>query len=158
MAPAIAFNALFAAIPLLLVAASVAAFVYGTDAGLERAYDAVALYAPQLHDLVANNLDAIVRYRGISGAIGLSGALAWFGAFAWFKKGLGWGDVKLAGATGAALGWPLTMTAVACISLVGALQAVVSVMWRDTAEKKREGLPYAVAIALGAAWAIWWEH
>lgn len=94
----------------------------------------------------------------ISGAIGLAGALAWFGAFAWFKKGLGWGDVKLAGATGAALGWPLTMTAVACISLVGALQAVVSVMWHDTAEKKREGLPYAVAIALGAVWAIWWEH
>jgi len=78
MAPAIAFNALFAAIPLLLVAASVAAFVYGTNEGLERAYDAVALYAPQLHDLVANNLDAIVRYKGISGAIGLI-ALAWSG-------------------------------------------------------------------------------
>ena len=94
----------------------------------------------------------------LSGAIGLAGALAWFGAFAWFKKGLGWGDVKLAGATGAALGWPLTMTAVACISLVGALQAVVSVMWNDKAETKREGIPYAVAIALAAAWAIWWEH
>lgn len=94
----------------------------------------------------------------LSGVLGLAAGLAWFGAFALFKKGLGWGDVKLAGATGAALGWPLMMTGIACISLVGAAQAVVSVLWNEKAEKKREGLPYAIAIALGAAWAIWWQR
>ena len=83
--------------------------------------------------------------------------LAWFGAFAAFKKGLGWGDVKLACATGAALGWPLMMTGIACISLAGALQAIVSVLWHEKSQQPR-GLPYAVAIALGAAWAIWWQR
>ncbi len=94
----------------------------------------------------------------LSGALGLALGLGWFGAFAYFKKGLGWGDVKLAGATGAALGGPLMMTGIACISLVGAAQAIVSMLWNEKAEKKREGIPYAVAIALGAAWAIWWQR
>jgi prepilin peptidase CpaA len=94
----------------------------------------------------------------VSGAIGFALGLGWFGAFAFFKKGLGWGDVKLAGATGAALGWPLMMTGIACISLVGAAQAVVSMLWNDKADKKRDGIPYAVAIALGTAWAIWWQR
>jgi membrane protein len=78
MAQALAFNVLFAAIPLLLVAAALLAFVYGTTEGIARANDAISLYAPQLQDLVANNLDAIVRYRGLSGTIGLI-ALAWSG-------------------------------------------------------------------------------
>jgi membrane protein len=78
MAQALAFNVLFATIPLLLVVAALLAFIYGTNEGIARANDAISLYAPQFQDLVSNNLDAIVRYRGVSGAIGLI-TLAWSG-------------------------------------------------------------------------------
>ncbi len=78
LAQALAFNVLFAAIPLLLVGVALIAFIYGTDAGIVRANNAIALYAPQLQDLVANNLDAVVRYRGLTGVIGLL-TLAWSG-------------------------------------------------------------------------------
>ena len=78
LAQALAFNVLFAAIPLLLVGVALIAFVYGTDEGIARANEAIGLYAPQLQDLVANNLDAVVRYKGLTGAIGLL-TLAWSG-------------------------------------------------------------------------------
>jgi membrane protein len=78
MAAALAFNVLFATIPLLLVAVSLLAYVYGTDEGIARANAAIGLYAPQFEELIANNLDAAVRYRGLSGAIGLI-TLAWSG-------------------------------------------------------------------------------
>jgi membrane protein len=78
MAAALAFNVLFATIPLLLVAVSIIAYVYGTDEGIQRANSAISLYAPEFESLVANNLDAAVRYRGVSGAIGLV-TLAWSG-------------------------------------------------------------------------------
>lgn len=78
MAAALAYNVLFATIPLLLVAVALLAFVYGTDEGIARANDAIRLYAPEFRDLVANNLEAAVRYRGLSGAIGLI-TLAWSG-------------------------------------------------------------------------------
>jgi membrane protein len=78
LAQALAFNVLFAAIPLLLVGVALIAFVFGTDEGIARANEAIGLYAPQLQDLVANNLDAVVRYKGLTGAIGLL-TLAWSG-------------------------------------------------------------------------------
>ena len=78
MAQAIAFTALFALLPLTLVAVAMLAFVYGTDEGITRAHAVIELYLPQIQDLVANNLDAIVRYRGVTGIIGLLG-LVWSG-------------------------------------------------------------------------------
>ena len=38
----------------------------------------------------------------LSGLAGLAATVAWFGAFALSKKGMGWGDMKLAGVMGAA--------------------------------------------------------
>lgn len=78
MAQAIAFTAVFALVPLTLVAVTVLAFVYGTDEGIARAHAVIQLYVPQLQDLVANNLDAIVRYRSVTGIVGLLG-LVWSG-------------------------------------------------------------------------------
>ncbi len=78
MAPAIAYNVLFAAIPLTLVAVAVLAFIYGDDEGLRRGRAAIDEYAPQLRDLLAQNLEAVVRYRGITGVIGLV-TLIWSG-------------------------------------------------------------------------------
>jgi membrane protein len=78
MAQAIAFTALFALLPLTLVAVAMLAFIYGTDQGLARAHAVIQLYVPQIQDLIADNLNAIVRYRGVTGIIGLLG-LVWSG-------------------------------------------------------------------------------
>jgi membrane protein len=78
---AIAFTALFALIPLTLVAVAVLSFVYGTDEGIAKGHAVIQLYVPQLQDLIANNLDAVVRYRTVSGTIGLLGLI-------WSGKGL----------------------------------------------------------------------
>ncbi len=107
----------------------------------------------------------------VSGLLGLLGAAGWFGAFALGKKGLGWGDVKLAAVMGAVLGVPSTLTAVLFTSVAGAFQAVVSLIWRgdlsDTvrgvlaqdrsAELSKRHIPYGVAIALGSLGAMWWD-
>jgi membrane protein len=78
MAQAIAYTALFALVPLSLLAVAMLAFVYGTDEGMTRANEAIQAYVPALGDLLSNNLAAIVKFRGFSGAIGLI-ALAWSG-------------------------------------------------------------------------------
>jgi membrane protein len=78
MAQAIAYTALFALVPLTLVGVAMLAFVYGTTDGIERAHAVIQLYLPQIQDLVAANLDAIVRYRGLTGAVGAVG-LVWSG-------------------------------------------------------------------------------
>lgn len=108
----------------------------------------------------------------LSGLAGLGATVAWFGAFALANKGMGWGDVKLAGVMGAALGMPLTLAAMVFVSVAGAFQAIVSLIWagalsdtvRSVLAKKVEGdstpkrhIPYGVAIALGSAWAMWWD-
>jgi prepilin peptidase CpaA len=107
----------------------------------------------------------------VAGLLGLVGAAGWFGAFALRKKGLGWGDVKLAGVVGATLGGPLSLAAVLFISLAGAFQAVVSLIWQgdlsdtvrgvlgaegSTNTPKRQ-IPYGVAIAIGSLGAMWWD-
>lgn len=114
----------------------------------------------------------------ISGAVSALGAAAIFVLFAW-KGRFGWGDVKLMAAVGAAFGYPTVMAALIFISLAGAAQAVVTLLWRGegmavvrgAAERwgrflKRapaaqvqplRGIPYGVAIALGSFWAMWWE-
>ncbi|MDP1830320.1 MAG: A24 family peptidase [Archangium sp.] len=108
----------------------------------------------------------------LSGLAGLGATVLWFGAFALSKKSMGWGDVKLAGVMGAALGMPLTLAAMVFVSVAGAFQAIVSLIWagalsdtvRSVLAKKVEGdstpkrhIPYGVAIALGSAWAMWWD-
>ncbi|WP_163870659.1 A24 family peptidase [Myxococcus eversor] len=94
---------------------------------------------------------------------------------------MGWGDVKLMGGVGAVLGFPASMAAAAFISLAGAAQAVVSLLWQgavwdtvsaalrrwavrlhlarsDAQPAARRHIPYGVAIALGTFWALWWQH
>lgn len=110
----------------------------------------------------------------LSGLAGLGATVLWFGAFALAKKGMGWGDVKLAGVMGATLGMPLTLAAMVFVSLAGALQAIVSLIWvgalsdtvRRVLARKVDGpdanpvkrsIPYGVAIALGSFWAMWWD-
>lgn len=114
----------------------------------------------------------------VSGLLGSACAGGIFSFFA-LRKRMGWGDVKLVAVVGAAFGWPSIVAALVFISLVGAAQAVLSLLltgqtlpWlqesaRRIASRFRRGpkveatsprhIPYAVAIALGSAVALWWD-
>jgi membrane protein len=78
LAQAIAFNVLFAAIPLSLVIVAMFGYIFGTTAGDMRALDTIDQFAPQFYDLVSANIQSVVQYRGVSGAVGLIG-LVWSG-------------------------------------------------------------------------------
>jgi prepilin peptidase CpaA len=117
----------------------------------------------------------------LSGLIGAVGAFALFALLAWRGRGFGWGDVKLMAAVGACLGYPLVMAALVFISLVGFVQALITLIWQGAvwetlfAAGERLGrflklkpraatgtasprtIPYGVAIALGSFWAMWWQ-
>lgn len=113
----------------------------------------------------------------VSGLIGGGACLLLFGLFAVGsgsagRRGLGWGDVKLMAAVGAAFGYPLALTALIFVSLAGAAQAVglliwqgavsdtlraVVRRWRGGAQAAPRTIPYGVAIALGSAWTMWWD-
>jgi membrane protein len=87
LAQAVAFNAIFAIIPLSLVIVAMFGYIYGTTDGSVFALATIDRFAPQIYDLVSSNLPSVVQYRGISGAIGLVG-LVWsaknvFGAIAY---------------------------------------------------------------------------
>ena len=116
----------------------------------------------------------------ISGLVALGGGVALFGVLALRGGGFGWGDVKLVGAVGAVFGYPLIMGALLFISLAGALQAIVTLIWqgavwdtlravglkwgkrlklsKQAVEAPARHIPYGVAIALGSFWAMWWDQ
>ena len=94
---------------------------------------------------------------------------------------MGWGDVKLVGAMGAAFGFPMVMAGLVFISLVGALQALVALLWHGAAWETAAGwgrrwavraklmsspgpeqpprhIPYGIAIAVGSFWAMFWQQ
>ena len=78
MAPSIAFSVISSIVPLTLVAVATLAYLYGDAAGIARARLAIHTYLPQLQVLLTQNLDAAVKYRGLSGVIGLA-SLIWAG-------------------------------------------------------------------------------
>lgn len=120
-----------------------------------------------------------VEHGLLSGLLGAGLAAGMLAFLAWRGR-MGWGDVKLMAVVGAVFGYPLALAALVFTSLVGALQAVVTLIWqgavwdtllgvgRRLAERlrllpgavheARRHIPYGVAIALGSLWAMWWEH
>lgn len=116
----------------------------------------------------------------ISGAVSGAGLALVLVPMAW-KGSMGWGDVKLMAGVGVVLGYPAVLAAGVFISLVGAAQAVVTLLWHgavwdtlagvgrrwlvrmrllreDSAPGPGRHIPYGVAIALGTFWAMWWQH
>ncbi len=77
-AQAIAFNALFAVFPILILTVAAMGFIYGTEAGQARALGLIATLAPSVQPILTENLRHAVAFRGISGAIALV-ALVWSG-------------------------------------------------------------------------------
>jgi membrane protein len=78
LAQAIAFNALFAVFPLLLLALAVLAFVYGTDEAQQQAIALFSTVAPGVQETLTENLHQVISLRSLSGAIGLV-VLIWSG-------------------------------------------------------------------------------
>ncbi len=78
MAPSIAYNIISSAVPVTLVAVATLAFIYGDSEGIERVRQGIHVYVPQMQTLLTQNLNAAVRYRGLSGIIGLL-SLIWAG-------------------------------------------------------------------------------
>lgn len=163
--------ALFTLLSLALIVSVV------TDLRNRRIYDAVTLPTALAVLVVRAWFGGIgsVDDGLVSGLVGAVGAAILFGGFALFSKGLGWGDVKLAVAVGAAFGYPLVLGGLMFITLAGAAQAVISLLWQgavsDTlktwaarfrkdprGEGSKRQIPYSVAIALGSFWAMWWDR
>lgn len=78
LAQALAYNAIFAMIPLALLGVATFGFLFGTQEGQDRIISTIDEVAPALHDLLAENIKSAVAFRGISGIVAL-GALVWSG-------------------------------------------------------------------------------
>ncbi|WP_434299758.1 A24 family peptidase [Corallococcus exiguus] len=130
--------------------------------------------------------------RGVSEGVGgleagvVSGLLAGAGLALLLVPGalrgrMGWGDVKLMAGVGCVLGFPTVLAAAAFISLTGALQAIVTLLWQgavwdtlaavarrwavrmkwmreETSPTPVRHIPYGVSIAVGTFWAMWWQQ
>lgn len=92
----------------------------------------------------------------LTGFVSSLGLMALFALWAWRGR-MGWGDVKLMGVVGAAFGFPDAFNALVWISVVGALQAVTKVLLapKSGPALTQRHIPYAVAIAVGSACAMW---
>ncbi len=116
----------------------------------------------------------------LSGLLGAPLASALFLVSALRGK-MGWGDVKLMAVVGACFGWPLSLTALVFVSLCGALQAAVTLLWQGAVWETVSGLfrrlavrarlaspagvpdperriPYGLAIVAGAFWTVFWSR
>jgi prepilin peptidase CpaA len=161
----------------------------------------VALVISVVTDVLRRQIPDVVTYPLLAVALGLrlateglggldrglvSGVMAGTGLALLLVPGalrgrMGWGDVKLMAGVGAVLGFPVVLAAAAFISLVGALQALVTLLWHgavwdtlaavarrwavrarllreDVAPEPGRHIPYGVAIALGTFWAMWWQQ
>jgi len=68
------------------------------------------------------------------------------------RDGLGWGDVKLAAASGAWLGWQAMPSMILAAALVGIAAVLLRRLWCKTATA--ETIPFGPALA-AATWVLW---
>jgi len=104
----------------------------------------------------------------ISSLLGAAFCTLVFGVFCWWGRGFGGGDVKLMAALGALAGFIPALTIAMCVTLVGGIMAIARIaFFGDRGEgfrrlvqrrKNRKGepitVPYGIAIAVGAVWAV----
>lgn len=156
LAQALAFNALFALIPLVLLAISLLGFIYGDAEGQRRFLALVGDLAPALRGTVSDNFTNVVKLRNISGIVG-------FVSLIWSGKNL---FSALAYALDRALGIPaarpylhdllrsIVMLPVAGVFLIGAtaLPLIISFIVRFTTLPNLRGVSevggYALAVVL----------
>jgi membrane protein len=78
LASAIAFNALFASFPVLILLVAGLGFVYGDAAGQARLLSLIGTLAPGIQSILVENVHQVVQFRGLSGLVAI-GALLWSG-------------------------------------------------------------------------------
>jgi membrane protein len=78
LAQAIAFNALFAIFPILVLIVSALSFIYGNEEAQQRALALVASIAPNVQETLTENIHQVNHFRGISGLVALI-TLIWSG-------------------------------------------------------------------------------
>jgi membrane protein len=118
LAQALAYNALFALLPLALLGVAAFGFIYGTQEGQDRLLGTIDDVAPALHDLLAENIKSAVASRGITGAVAIV-ALIWSGKNLF--QGLAY---ALNRALGVAVGRPLVhdiMLSIVMLPVIGIL-------------------------------------
>ena len=69
-----------------------------------------------------------------------------------FRGGMGWGDVKMAGLIGLAVGFPLVLVAVVGAVVLGGLVAVVLVVFRI--RRRKDGIPFGPYLSLATMVAL----
>ncbi|TAM58932.1 YihY/virulence factor BrkB family protein [bacterium] len=72
LAQAIAYNALFAIFPLVLLLAAILGYLSGTAAGEAQTLAVLGPIAPMARRVLEHEIHHVVQYRGISGAVGLA--------------------------------------------------------------------------------------
>src|SRR2546423_1322255 len=78
LAQAIAFNALFAIFPILVLVVSTLSFIYGSEEAQQRALALAASIAPNVQATLTENVRQVNHLRGISGVVALI-TLVWSG-------------------------------------------------------------------------------
>jgi membrane protein len=76
LAQSLAFNAVFAMFPLLLITIAALGYLYGSDAGQAKVLGAVSSIAPGFVDIVRQNLASVIATRSFWSVIGII-ALWW---------------------------------------------------------------------------------
>jgi len=77
-AQALAFNAIFAIFPILILTIALLGFIYGDATGQQKALSLVGSLAPELRGVIAMNLRHVIAFRGVSGVVAVA-ALLWSG-------------------------------------------------------------------------------
>jgi len=70
------------------------------------------------------------------------------------RGGMGWGDVKMAALIGMVTGFPLVFVALLLAVILGGLAAIIMLMLKM--RKRKEGIPFAPFLSLGAMATILW--
>jgi leader peptidase (prepilin peptidase)/N-methyltransferase len=105
--------------------------------------------------LILGNLSFVPRTSILSGLIGGAvGFIFFLVVFLINPRGMGMGDVKLAGLIGLVTGWPLVIVALLIGILIGGLVAVVVLALR--LKGRKDIIPYGTFLAIGPIVTLFW--
>ena len=105
--------------------------------------------------LILGNLSFIPKTSILSGLIGGAvGFIFFLIIFLINPRGMGMGDVKLAGLIGLVTGWPLVIVALLIGILIGGLAAIVMLLLR--LKGRKDVIPYGTFLAIGPIITLFW--
>ena len=106
---------------------------------------------------IANVFLVLTRLWIVNAAIGgVAGFVILFIIALIFRGGMGWGDVKLAGFIGLAVGFPLILIAIFLAVVGGGLVAMILLLL--TIKRRKEAIPFGPFLALAAMITLLWGN